>query len=272
MSMSPFEVAGALLANGLGILFLAALAGSIVLIWDWRWAVVSSTLLLLGVSSIAVRVHGAPTLIAAVQWLAIVVATLLLGLAAHFHPRAVATLPNANWLLRTLALGFLLGAWWMLDSGFNLPLFSRVETDLLIWVALCGVLLLGLSASPFYTGIGLLLVLAPLQSIASVLMPGAGLSIFVGIGQILAALACAYLTLAQPSPVIEQRKIIAPLARYTPMSTPAMSAPVAPPLATQSVPKRLVWRRALFAAKDRPVSVAPPVPQSETQTSIEEHP
>ena len=262
-----FEFAGALLANGPGVLFLSALAASIVLIWDWRWALAGSTLLLLGVSSIGAALHSVPALITAGQWLAIVVAALLLGLAVRFHPAGITMRANANWLLRTLALGFLLGAWWVIDPGVSLPLFSQVETDLLIWIALCGILLLGLSASPFFLGIGLLLLLAPLQSMAPVLMPGAGLSIFVGIAQILVALACAYLTLVQPAPVVSARRVM------TPLLAPVATQPsVAQPQTAQAPPKpQPAFRRPpLLAGKSAPVSATPPETQPEAPASVEE--
>lgn len=265
MLMTPFELAGALLATGSGILFLAALAASIVLIWEWRWALVGSALLLLGVSSVTATLHGIPALITANQWLSIVVGILLLGLSARYHPTGIVTRANANWLLRALALSFLLGAWWVVDPGVRAPLFSQVETDLLIWVALCGALLLSLTASPFFMGIGFLLLLAPLQSIAPVLMPGAGLSIFVGIAQILVALACAYLTLMQSAPVANQHRVTAPL------NTPVAAQPSTAPTQTTRPSPRPVFRRpAPFPTRTAPAATASSEPQPETQTSVEE--
>ena len=44
----------------------------------------------------------------------------------------------------------------------------------------------------------LLLMTVPTLAMAPVLLPGSGLAIILGIGQILLALACAYLTLAEP--------------------------------------------------------------------------
>ncbi|MFN3333782.1 MAG: hypothetical protein ACK47M_14845 [Caldilinea sp.] len=265
MPTTPFELAGALLATGSGILFLAALAASIVLIWEWRWALVGSALLLLGVSSVTATLHGVPALITANQWLSVVVGILLLGLSARFHSTGIVTRANANWLLRALALSFLLGAWWVVDPGVRAPLFSQVETDLLIWVALCGILLLSLTTSPFFMGIGFLLLLAPLQSIAPVLMPGAGLSIFVGIAQILIALACAYLTLMQSAHVTNQYRVV------TPLIAPVAAQPSAAPTQTTQPSLRPVFRRpALVSARTAPANTAPSEPQPETQTSVEE--
>jgi len=281
MPMSPFAFVGALLASGPGVLFLSALAASIVLVWNWRWALASGTLLMLGVSSTAATLHNTPPLITASQWVAIMVANLLLGLSMHLHPTGIVTRANVNWLLRSLALGFLLGAWWVVDPGVSLPLFSQVETDLLLWAALCGILLLGLSATPFYMGLGLLLLTVPAQSIAPVLLPGSGLSILVGIAQILVALGCAYLTLAQPASATSQRRVVMPAPQPTALQPTALQPTALQPTAPQpamSQPSveqpqllaKLAFRRpALFAAKAAPVAAAPPAPQPEAQAAPE---
>jgi hypothetical protein len=197
-SSSIFAAVGTLLANGPGILLLSALVASLVLIWDWRWAIAGAAAILLGVSSLAAALHEPAPAVTAAQWLASLVSLLLLGLSAYLHRPGATAHPHGNWLLRLLALGFLAGAWWMLDPGVALPIFTRVETDLLIWIGLCSALLLGLSAAPFSTGIGLLLLTAVAQNIAAVLLPGSGLAVLVGIAQILLALGCAYAMLAQP--------------------------------------------------------------------------
>lgn len=221
MPISPFAAVGSLLASGSGILLLAVLAASIVLVWDWRWALGGALALLLSISSITAAVHSTMMLVTFSQWLAILIAGGLLGLAAHFHRAGAARYANSNWLLRLVALTFLLGVWWVLDPGVTLPLFSQVETDLLIWIGLCGLLLLGLSSAPFHVGIGLLLLTAPLQAMAPVLLTGSGLAVIIGIAQILLALACAYLTLVQPSPVRRQQQAeLAPHKSMPPISAP----------------------------------------------------
>ncbi|MCS6825883.1 MAG: hypothetical protein NZ553_04635 [Caldilinea sp.] len=197
-SSSIFVAVGALLANGPGILLLSALVASLVLVWDWRWALVGAAAIMLGVSSLAAALHEPAPAVTAAQWLAALISLLLLGLSAYIHRPGAIAHPHGNWLLRSFALGFLAGAWWMLDPGVALPVFTRVETDLLIWIGLCSALLLSLSAAPFSSGIGLLLLAAVAQNIAAVLLPGSGLAVLVGIAQILLALGCAYAVLAQP--------------------------------------------------------------------------
>jgi len=224
MNMTPFSAIGLLLATGPGILLLATLAASIVLVWDWRWALPSAIIVSLGLSSIQAALHNPDLLVTVSQWLAIMVSGVLLGLAGRFHPTAARLPANGNWLLRLIALLFVIGAWWVIDPGVSLPLFTQVETDLILWIGLCGLLLVSLSAAPLPTGIGLLMRMAPLQATAAILLPGAGLAIIAGIAQILVGLGCAYLTLAQQIPVRAPR-LVAPLPVTT---SPATAAPATP--------------------------------------------
>lgn len=198
---SIFAAVGAWLANGPGILFLSILAASLVLVWDWRWTLGGTTVVMVGISSLAAALHGPVPAVTGAQWMTALVSSLLLGLSAYFHRPGVVVAHHGNWLLRSIALGFLAGAWWVLDPGVAFPTFTRVETDLLIWIGLCGALMLGLSAAPFYNGIGLLLLTSVAQNLATVLLPGSGLPVLIGIAQILLALGCAYLVLVQPAQV-----------------------------------------------------------------------
>lgn len=214
MTLTPFSAIGLLLATGPGILLLATLAASVVLIWDWRWGTPGAALVALGLSSIQATLHSPDLRITLSQWVAVIVAGVLLGLAGRFHPAAAHLPPNGNWLTRLIALLFVLGVWWVLDPGVSLPLFTQIETDLILWAGLCGLLLVSLSATPLHTGIGLLLLMTPLQAIAAIVLPGAGLAVVAGIAQILVGLGCAYLTLVQQIPQGTVR-LVAPLPTVT---------------------------------------------------------
>lgn len=222
MTFSPFSAVGLLLANGPGILLLSALAASVVLVWSWRWALPAAVATLLGMTTVLAALHTVSPLITASQWLSIGVAGLLLGLAGRLHPAAGGR-PNSNWLVRLVALASVLGAWWVIDPGVSLPQVTQVETDLILWIGLCGVLLVSLSPAPLQTGIGLLLLGAPLQAASAILLPGSGLTILAGIAQILLALGCAYLILAQPIPQRAGRQVL-PLPEVA-----ALPAPARPP-------------------------------------------
>lgn len=250
MTFSPFSAIGLLLANGLGILLLSALAASVVLVWSWRWALPAAVTTLLAMTTILAALHTVSPLITFSQWLAIGVAGLLLGLAGRLHPAAGGR-PNSNWLIRLAALASMLGAWWVIDPGVSLPMFTQVETDLILWIGLCGVLLISLSPAPLHTGIGLLLLGAPLQAASAILLPGSGLTILAGIAQILLALGCAYLTLAQPIPQRAGRQVL-PLPGATSLPVPAR-------------PPRLRF------PKPRPSASLPPGTGLATESSRETH-
>ncbi len=221
MELSPFALLGGLLATGPGVLLLAGLAASSVVFWDWRWALGSTLAIMLGVTSIQAAIHSPTMLVTAGQWLAALVAASILGLAGHFRGLSPSARTSSNWLVRLIALAFIASAWWVIDPGVSLPNFAQVETDLLFWAGLCGLLMLGLSASPLFAGIGLLLLTVPTLAMAPVLLPGSGMAIILGIAQILLALACAYLTLVEPMPARRRRApIVAAVQRATAGSAP----------------------------------------------------
>lgn len=258
MNLTPFSAIGLLLATGPGILLLAILAASIVLLWDWRWALPGAVMVLLGLSSIQAALHSSDLLVTASQWLAVIVAGVLLGLAGRIHPAAARVHANSNWVTRLIALLFMLGAWWVIDPGVSLPLFTQVETDLIIWTGLCGLLLVSLSAAPLHTGIGLLLLMAPLQATAAILLPGAGLAIVAGIAQILVGLGCAYLTLAQQLPPRIQR-LMTPLPAATPQTLPT---PPRPARSFPSLRRQAPGARAAGAVSEAGREVHTPVEKS----------
>ncbi|MFZ1770221.1 MAG: hypothetical protein WAU00_13540 [Caldilinea sp.] len=273
MGFSPFSAIGLLLANGPGILLLSALTASIVLFWDWRWALSAAVIVLLALSSIGAALHTLSPLVTAGQWLASVVAGVLLGLAGRFHPAAANTHTNGNWLLRLIALGFMVGAWWVIDPGVSLPLFTQGETDLIFWLGLCGLLIVSLSSAPLHTGIGLMLMMAPLQAIAAVLLPGSGMALLVSIAQILLALSCAYLVLAQPSLVRASRRTLPLPGETTPTPMPAQT--IQPAQTTQSAQTTQTGQTPLRFPKPRqqqPASLATDVtssPGQEPQAPVE---
>ena len=241
MEFSPIALLGGLLATGPGILMLSGLAASAVIFWDWRWALGSTLAIMLGVTSIQAAIHAPTVLVSASQWLAALVAVAILGIAGRVRPGTPSSRASTNWLVRLLALAFLASAWWVIDPGVSLPNFTQVETDLLFWVGVCGLLMLSLSAAPLQTGIGLLLLTVPTMAMAPVLLPGSGLAIILGIAQILLALACAYLTLVEPVPATRRRALI-----------PA----VAPRAATPSTPRPA--RRPVLLPRQRAAAIQSP--------------
>ena len=227
---------GALFASGVGLLFLVVVAASMVVLWNWRVAVVGLVVLHVGVGSMLVHIHNVPGLVVAGQFLAATLAAAMLAIAGAAAERSPSLRRSGNWPLRISALVFVTAAWWFIDPGLIIPQFSQPETDLLVWVAICGLLIICMTSNPTFTGIALLLWCAPLYAIAAVLLPGSGLPALAGIAELLLALACAYLALIEPTALgagtARKPRWPLPAARTQPLPAvipTAATAPVAVP-------------------------------------------
>lgn len=193
-----FAGLGNIFATGVGILLLGAIAGTLFVLWDWRIALLGAVFIHLGACSILVLVHGVPGLVAAGQLLAVTLAAAMLAIAGFLHADSKSLHQGGNWALRLLALIFVVIAWWYLDPGYTLPYFSQPETDFMLWTGMCALVMWSFSGSPLMAGAALLLWSTPMYALASVLLPGSGLPVVVGITDVILALACSYLVLLEP--------------------------------------------------------------------------
>ena len=194
-----FTGLGTIFATGVGILLLGALTGALFVLWDWRVALLGAVFVNLGAASILVLVHGVPGLVAAGQMLAVTLAAAMLFSAGLWHANSKALHQAGNWPLRLMALIFVIIAWWFLDPGYTLPYFSQPETDFMLWIGMCALVMWGFSGSALMAGAALLLWSTPMYALASVLLPGSGLPAVVGIADLILALACSYLVLIEPT-------------------------------------------------------------------------
>jgi hypothetical protein len=190
---------GALFASGAGVLILILVAALAVILWSWRIAVAVAVFLQLGVGALLVHIHEVPGILIAGQLLAVTLAAAMLAIAGSAASRSPSLRRGGNWPLRISALIFVAGAWWFIDPGMTIPQFSQPETDLLLWIGICGLVIICMTGNPTFTGIAMLFWCVPLYAVAAVLLPGSGLPVLVGIAELLLALACAYLTLVEPS-------------------------------------------------------------------------
>lgn len=196
-----FTGLGNIFATGVGILLLGAIAGALFVLWDWRIALLGAVFIHLGACSILVLVHDVPGLVAAGQLLAVTLAATMLAIAGFLHSDSKSLHQAGNWPLRLLALIFVVIAWWYLDPGYTLPYFSQPETDFMLWTGICALVMWSFSGSPLMAGAAVLLWSTPMYGLASVLLPGSGLPVVVGITDVILALACSYLVLLEPSGV-----------------------------------------------------------------------
>ncbi len=195
-------------ASGLGILLIGALALLTVLLWEWRLTLVSLFVIQVGVAILAGKVHGLALQWASVQIMVMALALLMLLLSAQQVRPALQQQRPGSWPVRLSAAVLLLISWQFLEVDLALPMIAPRIAQLFFWLALCGLVLLGLSDTPFFTGIALLLWFMPVQAFIEILLPQHRLFVFIGMIELLVTLACSYLMLAQRLPSIRLRPII----------------------------------------------------------------
>lgn len=215
MVESIFDAFGSLFASGPGLLLLAAMAGLIPLVWDWRVTVAALVSVHIAVTVMLAYLHGTPAMLTVGQLVAILVAGSLLGLAKWTRSGAPSPRQPAGWLVRLMAVAFIVLGWWFVAPGIGLPMMSQPEVDILVWVAICGLIVVTLTADPLFVGAAILLWLLPAYAFSIVLLPTSGMPALLGIAEILVALACGYLILVQPVPRTADNsgRMIVPLPR-----------------------------------------------------------
>ena len=114
--------------------------------------------------------------------------------------------------LRLMAVLLLFGGWRLLDINVTLPGVDADLAQLLGWLALCALLMLGLGASPLHAGVALLLWLAVVQAFVAMVLEVPSLVALIGILQLFVALACSYLLIAEWTPVQRSRPILTDVA------------------------------------------------------------
>ena len=213
-----FSAFGSLFASGPGLLILAALAGLIPLVWDWRVTVAALVTLHVAVTLMLAHLHGTPALLTVSQLVATLVTGSLLALAQWVRRAEPPSRQPANWLVRSMAVGFVVLAWWFVDPGIGLPMMSQPEVDILVWMAVCALIVMTLTVDPLFAGAALLLWLLPAYAFSIVLLPTTGMPALLGITEILVALACGYLILTQPRRLTTggARRIVVPLPQVRP--------------------------------------------------------
>ncbi len=186
--------------SSLPIDILLGLAASLPLVfWDWRLALPSLLLVQLGVGSVVSAAYGLswpwPALHFGVLLLACLI--LLLSILQTDDVRVDHRGQFSSFLFRLLVLGMAALLVWQAGSNISLPLLDDAAKRLFLWLMILAILTLGLTETVLFGGIALLLWLVAVQAFLSVLFPVPTLIILLGILQLLVALACSYLLLAE---------------------------------------------------------------------------
>lgn len=195
-------------ASGLGIVLIGATALLTILLWEWRLTLIGIMVIQVGVAILVSKVHALALQWASVQLLVTALAVLMLLLSAQQVRPALGQQRPGSWPVRLSAAILLVISWQFLDVDFALPIVAPQIAQLFLWLALCGLVLLGLSDTPFFTGIALLLWFMPIQALIEILLPQYRLFIFIGMLELLVLLACSYLMLAQRLPALRPRPVV----------------------------------------------------------------
>ena len=178
---------------------LAFIAAVPVVLWDWRIALPGILLVQLGTSVLVGTVYGLaapwPAVHFGVQVLACLILLLSILQTSNVHVRTSGEFSSR--LFRMLILGIAALMVWRATEGIDLPRLEGATKVLFIWFAAIALITLGMTETALFGSIGLLMWLIPVQAFLSVLFPMPAVIVLLGILQILVALACSFLLLAE---------------------------------------------------------------------------
>lgn len=194
-------------ASGFGLLLIGAIAALAILIWDWRASLAGLVVIQLGVCTMMVLVHNVVPQWAIVQVLVMLLCSLILALSGNQMETSRTLHQSGNWLMRVMALVMLIVSWRLFELEVPLPVLDGQIGLLFAWLAVCALLTLSLSDNPLFTGAALLLWFIPVQAVASLLVPIAGLIVIMGALELFLALATSYLILSEAYVVEEQEPV-----------------------------------------------------------------
>lgn len=185
-------------------ILLGLAAGLPVILWDWRIALPGLLFVQLGTSALVGGVYGLPAPWPAVHLSVLFLACLilLLSILQTSNVQVHHSGEFSSRLFRLLVLGIAALMVWKASDNIELPLLSDASKMLFLWLAAVALLTLGMAETALFGGIGLLLWLIPVQAFLSVLFPVPAVIVLLGILQLLVALACSYLVLAEDDELI----------------------------------------------------------------------
>ena len=176
------------------------LAASLPLVlWDWRVALPGLLIVQLGIGGIIGSAYALPAPWPAVHFgvLFLSCVIFLLSILQTNSVQVDHTGEFSSIVFRTLVLGIAALLVWRADAEITLPLLSDMTKFLFLWLTALALLTLGLAESALFGGIALLLWMIPVQAFLSILFPLPAVIVPLGILQLLVALSCSYLLLAE---------------------------------------------------------------------------
>lgn len=244
-------------ATGQGVLTLGLLAALIVLLWDWRVALLALVLIQVGVATLLVQVEGASGQIMFVQSLVMALCAVMIAIAGvQVHLRRSGR-QSGGWLFRLLVLALLGIALYSLDLSVVLPEVSPAITRIFGWIALIALIMLSLGDNPVFTITALLIWCVLGQSMAALYASASEVMVAIGVMELILGLTASYLLLAERLP----RRM--PVVGAASGGTQALPMPPRP--ATEHGTPALLRRSGASQAPTAPVAAAR---SGKTQTNL----
>lgn len=185
---------------------IAALALILVILWDWRLFLPGLALIQYAVGQVLIHRYGVPNQWLAVYFWVMVLAGVILALSPIQWLRQPQPDRSGNVVFRGLVLALLGVVVYTLQPEVPLPMLDAATARLFLWLVACAIFSLALTDSALFTGIGLLFWLIPLQSLMAVSLPLPSLIALIGILDVLIALVCSYLMMAESEVVVEAQR------------------------------------------------------------------
>jgi hypothetical protein len=169
----------------------------IIVAWEWRVALIGLFCVQVGVVSASVAMGQLPSEWAGVMVVVMALACLILALSAQRMTRTTTLNQAGTWPLRTLLLVLIYIGWELAEVNLPLPMVNAQLADLFVWLALCTLVMLGLSDNPLFSTVALLMWLMPVQVVTALIVNSPALVALIGMLSLLLALAGSYLILVE---------------------------------------------------------------------------
>ncbi|MFN2204080.1 MAG: hypothetical protein ACK2UO_23000 [Caldilineaceae bacterium] len=186
------------LSSPLGLTLAGALVALAIILWSWQFSLLVVFAVQTAVGAVTVHLSQVPVQWVLIQSAVMALSCLILAMSASKVIRSSPTARQSGSIwLRAMAVTLLYGAWRLLDITVSLPETDGNVAQLYGWLALCAVLILGLGASPLFAGVAVLLWITVIQAFVASVLEIPSLVALVGILELLVALACSYLLIAE---------------------------------------------------------------------------
>lgn len=231
------------LATPAGMTATALLAAAIILAWEWRIALLGLVLIQIAVATVVVQRHGMPAQWALVQIAVTCLGCIILALSqTHAAVFSRSLRQSGTWALRLLVVGLAFFGLRLIAVNWVMPELDGDTTRMLVWLALTGALILAFGENPLFAGVGLLLWCVVIQAVIGPLLGIPALVAMIGILELLLALACSYLILAEEAPESSAGQVISDVSFPVIVMTPSRANGSG---SARREPHMPMWREAL---------------------------